>query len=331
MSLKIRLQNFRCHKIINFELKKGINFVYGPNGSGKTTLLEAISLLSIGKGIKNTASSNIIQHGSMFLSANFSFDDNNIALEKSFSDKNFISKWNGAKIAKVDIANLFGIVWLTPQIVFNFWRESQVRRNFIDRMTYSLLSSHANSCILYEKSKLLRADAVHNNIRDQALYKIYEKSIVEYGLEIMKNRAFLVKKLNLILPEFQFSRQYELSLKDKEFSELLWLADLAKNRHTSHIDYGPHRTEVGVLCDGFHGSYSSTGEQCIAIISLILAMFSIIAQDAKILLLDDVFANLDSNNIDILIDLLRKYAPDAYILISHTNYKAIDACNYIAI
>ena len=50
----INLINFRNFSKFDLNLHKKTNVFFGDNGSGKTNLLEAISLLSKGRGIRNS-------------------------------------------------------------------------------------------------------------------------------------------------------------------------------------------------------------------------------------------------------------------------------------
>jgi predicted ATP-binding protein involved in virulence len=41
---KIRFKNLKCYEDLTFELKAGVNILYGANGSGKTSILEGINI-----------------------------------------------------------------------------------------------------------------------------------------------------------------------------------------------------------------------------------------------------------------------------------------------
>ena len=58
---KIQLINFRNFKDVNIDFGDKSNVFYGINGSGKTNILEGISLLSKGKGLRNSSYSNLIK------------------------------------------------------------------------------------------------------------------------------------------------------------------------------------------------------------------------------------------------------------------------------
>ena len=63
--LKIKLQNFRSYKEIELDFTHDHVVLYGPNGSGKTNFLEAISLLSPGRGLRNSKFSEMVKDDNM--------------------------------------------------------------------------------------------------------------------------------------------------------------------------------------------------------------------------------------------------------------------------
>ena len=61
----LKLINFRSHSEFNLELSGKPIAIIGNNGAGKTNILEAISLLSPGKGLRNSKFSEIVKDDNM--------------------------------------------------------------------------------------------------------------------------------------------------------------------------------------------------------------------------------------------------------------------------
>ena len=57
----IRLNNFRNFKNLDLLFGDKSNIFFGNNGSGKTNILEAISLISKGRGIRNSKINSLIK------------------------------------------------------------------------------------------------------------------------------------------------------------------------------------------------------------------------------------------------------------------------------
>ena len=74
---KIFYNNFRNFENIDFEFQKKCNVLFGNNGSGKTNILEGISLLSKGRGLRNSAYSNLINknQNNFFIKSSINIDD----------------------------------------------------------------------------------------------------------------------------------------------------------------------------------------------------------------------------------------------------------------
>jgi DNA replication and repair protein RecF len=52
MLTNLRLQNFRSYEDASFEINRGVNIIVGPNASGKTNLLEAVLVLARGNSYR---------------------------------------------------------------------------------------------------------------------------------------------------------------------------------------------------------------------------------------------------------------------------------------
>ena len=57
---KLSLQNYRCYDDVQLHpLPSDLIVLYGPNGAGKTNILEAVSLLSVGRGLRSAKATDI--------------------------------------------------------------------------------------------------------------------------------------------------------------------------------------------------------------------------------------------------------------------------------
>ena len=75
---KIFYNNFRNFENIDFEFQKKCNVLFGNNGSGKTNILEGISLLSKGRGLRNSSYSNLVKNDQVNFSIKSSININNV-------------------------------------------------------------------------------------------------------------------------------------------------------------------------------------------------------------------------------------------------------------
>ena len=95
------LNHFRNFNYVDISFNNKTNVFFGNNGSGKTNILESISLLSKGRGIRNSQIENLIQKNkkSFLIKSKLQVDNNFIdieifsnSIENKHKKKNY-SKW----------------------------------------------------------------------------------------------------------------------------------------------------------------------------------------------------------------------------------------------
>ena len=282
MSFCIFLKNFRSYISAHFDFKMGINFICAPNGSGKTNLLEAISLLSPGRGLKKANASEMINTGENFFSISVKFDsiissyeelpsiDNCNLLSINYFGDNKQFSWNGGKISATELIEEIGVFWLTPEIIFNFWKEPKVRRDFFDRIVGNFIPSHLYNCAKYEKVRLSRNKLIKSGCSNGFAYQAMEKILVEEGIMMIQNRQKITDMLNKQQEEMMWSNDKEMMVSRKskyrircvgftentpqEFLKEKWKKDLEENRFGKE-KFGPQKTnivieEVSILTEG---------------------------------------------------------------------------------
>lgn len=319
MTIAIYLDNFRNHASKFFEIHPGLNIIYGNNGTGKTSMLEAISLLTPGSGLRKAKSLEMAHNGSDFWNISIKLQANDVTISYQNGSKNIL--WNGSKISLQELVDEVGISWLTPQIMFGFWKDTKSRRHFIDRVTSNYVPSYSYHYMYYEKMRTSRNKLLHERSCDKNAYAAIESLMVTHGLELMKNRMMVVEKLNS-LAHCELTLQDSLDIKSDSIKQV-WINKLAQSRHLETTNLGPHKTDIKIQCDGKDGLKASTGEQNSMIISLLLAAFNILQQSTKILLLDDVFSHLDEPNRKKFLEYVTEKSSDCYICITDVTHLGV--------
>ena len=141
----IEFSNFRNFKKFKTDFDNKLNILFGDNGCGKTNILEGISLMSKGRGIRNSSISNLIKkEEENFLIINNLEINNNLFDIKIFTEhKNDKFK----KIIKInddtskDSLNFLNqsisyLIFL-PEMERLFQASPSYRRNFLDRLIFS--------------------------------------------------------------------------------------------------------------------------------------------------------------------------------------------------
>ncbi len=328
---QIILNDFRNFSNLNVSFHRNLNIFYGENGSGKTNLLESISLISKGRGIRNSSLSNLIKKQTKnfyiksFIEINKIDYEIDIFLNKiSEKVKKNISVNNDTSKESINFLNnsISNLVFL-PEMERLFQASPSTRRNFIDRLIFSEKNTY-NTLInkykknLFERSKILQQDNI-----DEEWIKSIELQISESGLEIYKLRNSQIDLLNDHIRLLNNSNDYnfniELKINDDFFNPSL---DIEKYKlelmNSRNVDMrfggsklGPHKSDIyATINKNYEASQLSTGQQKTVVLMMLLAQCDFLVNMKKIepiLLLDEICSHLDANNRKILLDIIDKF------------------------
>jgi DNA replication and repair protein RecF len=335
MITKLSLYHFRNFKTYSLDITKPNVVLFGKNGAGKSNILEAISLFSIGRGLKKAMPQEIIQiidneADKEGWSAEIQIN-NDLSLRTSYkpqgdgSFKKISTAQNTPVKAHTSFTEWVNILWITPETDRLFLDTPSTRRKFVDRFVYAQDVHHLKRVTRYEEAvrERLKILKTHGLSEDEWLSAL-EKTIVEEGVDIAIARQKLLKQLSTftpkgqeigILPGFKAKMDgpFEELLSSKQEVEDAFLQKLRDNRFSDKeagmTRFGPHRSDLFV----WHplkkiGVYHcSTGEQKILLLSLLIAFmeqFCLNAECLTVFLLDDVIAHLDEQHRSVLYNRL---------------------------
>lgn len=325
----LKLVNYRNYDSLLVDFNKNINLILGKNGQGKTNIVESLTLMSIGKSFRTNRDKELIQFGKESLYAGCSFTRNGIDRKIEIvitKDKKGI-KVNGVSIKSIqELLGNLNVVVFSPEDLKLVKDGPKERRLFIDKEIsqimpryYSILTSYNK--ILNQRNRILKSRSVDIN-----LLEVYDQGLAEFGGEIYMIRMKFIKKLSEIsnkLHKSLTSDKEDLSIKYKNQLEIdidtpledirSQILDKLKssreqdmmNRNTK---IGPHRDDLGIYINDMDVRlYGSQGQQRTASISLKLSEIELIKielGDYPVLILDDVFSELDQNRQRMLVEKL---------------------------
>jgi len=320
---KIKLQNYRNYDELDVELVNGVNIIYGKNATGKTNFLESIYISSTTKSHKNSKDKEIIKFDKeeahikeqIFIDNKENIID--IHLKKN-SNKGIAV--NGKKINKIsEYLGFVNIVFFAPEDL-NIIKEGPIsRRKFLDFYicqidkiyTYNL--SRYNK-ILNQRNKLLK-DIKINNYKNSLIdtIDIYDEQLVKYGIEIINKRKQIIKELKNKIYNIHYfisdTKEKINTIYENNVSEENFLEKLRQNRKKDlkflTTTVGPQRDDIKFVIENVDiRKFGSQGQQRTAALSIKLAELDSIKEikeETPILLLDDVFSELDENRQKLLI------------------------------
>ncbi len=299
----ITLAQFKKHEHFIQTIDQKIVLIYGNNACGKTSILEAISLFTPGGGIFSHDINDLIMFGknAYEILINSEYCTLSASYIKDTSKKEF--RINNTAKRKLDLPEYIRIYGLTPYIAFAFWKDSSIRRKHIDRLMaqndlrYAALSAKFAKA-MKDRNKLIEVGKLNEHMKS-----LYNRVLIENGLEITRIRQRVIEKLNTnmhpAIHEFLGSNLKITMSPTFEEQEKIFANELE--------DYfiGPHKTKFTLSTNEFDGNTASTGQQKKLLIALTIAALP--ETDASsVLLLDDLFANLDEQTITQLMHILNQ-------------------------
>lgn len=346
----LRLQNFRNYDDYMLELDKGVNIVVGPNASGKTNLLEAIYMVSKAKTFRGR-NKETVQDGKEWARV----DAHSTAGERVLKvqppaqptleiDKKLLKRkdrWQG----------LIPVVLFDPEDLRLLRGSPQRRRDYLDVTLAQADQNYATHLSRYNRALTQRNKLLKKEILTDDELFVWDIKLAEHGSVLVQKRQEQVASLNK-----QMSKLYSTIAGAKQTIKISYISHITdsdpKNKllKALHANFnhdhrrgftsvGPHRDDISFSIDGNNAhSHASRGETR----SLVLALKIIEAEmtekthgERPIMLLDDVFSELDASRRHYLIEHLREHqviitTTDADAVIDHFNtgeYKIIPTKN----
>lgn len=332
----LKLENYRNFEALEIELeaKPGIQIFLGQNAQGKTNLLESIFLLSFPRSFRASSPNDLIR-----------FKQNHFIIEGGFSDfdlkfgyqKTPIRRTyqkNKNEVSLQEFLTTVQTVLFTPEDVEILNDSPSERRRLIDTILSQIDRDYFLDLIHFTKI-LKQRNALLKRIKDRkatvAELGYWDKEFAKTAAAIHLKRHELVEYFATHLAEFyrliagdeiaEVSLKFAFSghsriekTKDYNYEDLvleLLFDDRKYETEVGHTTVGPHRDDLTLFLNGKSVSeFCSRGEKrsFMLVLKMIELEFLAVKSGRKpILLLDDVFSELDINRRTALLKLSEKY------------------------
>ena len=313
------LENFRNYSKISVSTDADLVLILGENAAGKTNFLESIYFLSRLKSFR-APDELLIKQGEDFFGLKGAVGSRQleVVMQKSPSTKRGY-KIDGQKTPK-SLWQAFRNVLFVPGDLNLFILGPSARRKFLDDILAQKNKEYALALVsldhvLKQKSALL--EALNQGQGDLNQLDFWNDQLAEFSETIAEARQgfvdFLTSRFsqtNQSLTGFgsKFSVEFKTQANTKQgFLEKLGLLREAEIRSQMNL-VGPHRDDFTLAKDGVLNIYnSSRGELRMQILALKLlqAEFLSDGENKPIILLDDVFSELDETRRTKLIENLQ--------------------------
>ncbi len=343
------LLNFRNFNNLNIQFGDKTNIIIGNNAQGKTNILEAVYFSAKGRSFRPSKEVDLIKFDKENSYIRVDIDSNGVSeiIEVKISrDKKKQIRINEDLVDTMkELRTFFDIITFTPEDLKIVKDSKSYRRNFIDEIITGLIPSYNKVLVKYnnildQRNYLLKYGKHKSYFIEQV--KAVTKQLATEGSIIIKMRykyISLLDKLSRQIHNDIASNKENLEIKYDNSIIRLGLESLEKNLYTEilkNIDrdkemgfttVGCHRDDIIINIDNKNSRvFASQGQQRTLIISLKLAQIKIyekLKETKPIILLDDVFSELDDNRIIYLLDVIKDYQS----IITSTNVDFIDKIN----
>lgn len=303
----LTLQNFRSYSNKTFEFSAGTTIIFGANAAGKTNILEAIMLLATGKSFRADREAETIQWEKDFSRILGRIDD--LKLELFHQPlKRFLV--NGVSRRMIDFVGNLRAVLFWPEDLELVTDSPSYRRKYLDSVLVQVDREYRRNLFSYERglrqrNKLLDLIQEGKASRSQLLF--WNQLLVKAGEYITNKREeFLAYAVSYHVLGSTYNAKYDKSIISE--SRLAQYKDEEIAAKSTLV--GPHRDDFFIFEKNIQLSkYGSRGEQRLAVLWLKLAQLAFIEKytgTRPILLLDDIFSELDTTHRKVILDVTKQ-------------------------
>lgn len=353
----LKLRNFRNFSDAGLDLAEPRILFTGSNGSGKSNLFEAIYYLAIGKSHRNATDAEVARYGHAEFEICASIEKDN----QSFVSRIYYHPQTGKRafvdsrvLPRIsDLIGIFNAVLFSPEEVDVVMRSPPKRRRTLDILAAQAHPAHvadlqAYRRIVAQRNELLRSS---DGRVTSALIDPWDKQLSDLGSRIIHWRCHVVERMSPRVASFyqrlfpEDGRRLSVSYRTVEadttsmasISEALLgrLAELRRREASiGRTMCGPHLDVLVFSLDDHDVQDSASQGQLKSVLAawkLSEALFlEEVAGVMPVVLLDDVFSELDAQRCKTLLDIIDSFgqvfltsARDSDIAISEHGFRAI--------
>ena len=306
-------------------LSAGVTAILGANGQGKTNLLEALGYVATLQSFRGAPVDALIRAGSTtaVVRAECEAEGREVLIETELSaagrGRVYVNKQRLQRAR--DLLGALRVTVFAPDDLELVKGAPSNRRRFLDDTLVALHPRHDQlrsdlDRVLRQRNTLLKQSAGGNRFDESAAFtlEVWDAKLIELGEALAVARRELVAKLEPRLRDTYAEVAGDPSARVEARYESAWLAEglaaaLARVRQDELRRgvtlVGPHRDDLGLTIGGLPSrTHASQGEQRSLAFALRLAAHALVTAETgtpPVLLLDDVFSELDPDRSDALL------------------------------
>ncbi len=329
------LLNFRNFNNLNIRFFEKINVITGGNAQGKTNILEGVYFSAKGKSFKSVKESDLIKidKRESFIRTDIESDSLEEKIEVKLSkDSTKVIRINENKIDTMqELRTFFDIVTFIPEDIKIIKESKSYRRDFMDEVITGVIPSYNSLLIKYnnilnQRNYILKYKnkGRYFNEQLQASTKLlaqegakimkmrskYIGIIEDYALEIHKSLTRGKETISIIYNGNKQEYDYDI-IKNSQVLYYQMEENIDRDLNLGFTSVGPHRDDISIFINDMDSrTFLSQGQQRTLTLSLKLSqlrLYDDLKEVSPVILLDDVFSELDRERTNYLLNSIRDY------------------------
>lgn len=337
----LHIRGVRAHEDTRIHFEEGVNVIIGPNGAGKTNILESIHLLCLSRSFLTSRDTVVLRQDAPFYEVIGEFDTQargrqkaRVAFVPGEGKKVFVGASPLERLT--DIVGRFPVVVFSPEDQRLTAEGPEYRRRFIDNIISQSSPVYLDHLLRYRQALKQRNELLHRARRtkrpiDPVLLQGLTAGLLDPGSAIIAARLVFMEAFSNHLHQ-AYERISDVAERPRmtyhPFPDSLWppssgLQDAGSVREAFAAEIermagreqergmtlcGPHRHDLDLYLDALPvRRYASQGQHRTFGMALKLAQYDYLqtrGRERPILLLDDVFDNLDPARIEAFLEIL---------------------------
>ena len=336
----VHLTDVRSYSDVQVELEPGITTLLGRNGRGKTNFVEALAYCSTLGSHRVSTDAPLIRQGAQHgvIRARVVDGEHRTTIDLAlYRDQPKKARINQSAVTRVrDVLGIVQTVIFAPEDLAIVKGDPADRRHFLDDVLIQRRPAYAGmkadyERVLKQRNALLKSARTNrrssNTSSMMQTLDVWNEQLIDTGTAMIVERCAGIEALQPHLAErYAFLAdgaravmQYDSALietptTDREMWRSAFSAHLAQ-RQQEELDrgitlVGPHRDDIALSVNGLPAKgYASHGESWSLALALRLASVDVFIEQGRspVLILDDVFAELDTKRRSQLASLIRAH------------------------
>jgi DNA replication and repair protein RecF len=311
---RLWLTDFRSYPSVEVAFAPGLTALLGANGEGKTNVMEAVGYLATLSSFRGAPNEALVRHGcsSAAVRAEGEREGRTLLVEAEITTTGRGRvQVNKQRLARArDLLGALRVSVFSPDDLELVKGGPAERRRYLDdtvvarRPQLDVVRTDLDR-VLRQRNALLRQSGGRVTPEVESTLMVWDSKLVDAGEALAAARVSLVEALAPVLAEAydqvagrpaQVELAYVAPWREQGLAAALEAARTDELRRGVSL-VGPHRDELAVSIDGMPArTHASQGEQRSVALALRLAAHRVVSEAAgspPILLLDDVFSELD--------------------------------------